>query len=463
MTVRRRHANALGVVARTAAVGALVAVAAAQPASAPVNPPTDAPEPPAAERASEAPVAEPAQPPRYSLLTAKQLTGDWCGARAELQDGGITFEPLFGVEYQQNFRGGANTHNAHDVAGMVFWNLEFDFGKMNLVPGGSFFARGLQSWNSGVRADVGSLMHPGIVVSTNGDREIEIQKWWWRQRLWDDRLEFRLGKLYTGDVMECVEYASNPIAKFLNQANFKNATTPHVLALGAYAKVWPADWLYLSGLVADSDADGDLNRRGTAGFDSTFHGPAHFCSYWEVGFLPAELPGAAGMWPGHYRFGGWYDPRPKAVFISDPGGNRATRWENGEAGFYVNLDQMVWKESTDPADKQGLGLFARYGYARQDVNLISHYWAAGAEVLGLVPARDEDTLGFSVAQCILSGQHRSNVDPLDDRETIYELYYALKLTPWCTVSPDIQIITNPGGRRDARDALVAGVRVTISF
>ena len=429
----------------------------------------EAPAAPAAEEAGAKEAAEQRSEeiavttPTCDLLTAEKLTGDWGGRRTKLEDEGVTFCPLFAVEFQQNFSGGANTHNAHDVAGMVFWNLEFDFEKMGVGHGATFFARGLQSWNSGIKPDVGSLTHPGVVVSTFDDRDIEIQKWWWRQRLFDDRVEFRLGKLYTGDTMDKIEYAGNPIRKFLNQALFKNMTVPATIGLGAYAKAWPADWIYVAGQVVDAESDLDINRRGTGGFDTTFHGPARFLAYGELGILPAELPGAAGLWPGNYRFGVWYDPKPKPIFIDDLGGLRAEQQDNSSVGFYMNLDQMVWKESPSLDDEQGLGLFFKYGCAPQHVNLISHQWAAGAEYLGLIPSRDEDRLGFAVAQSILSGQHRRNINELDDRETVYELYYAYEITPWCTISPDVQFITNPGGEKDARDALVGGVRVTMSF
>jgi carbohydrate-selective porin OprB len=37
-----------------------------------------------------------------------------------------------------------------------------------------------------------------------------------------------------------------------------------------------------------------------------------------------------------------------------------------------------------------------------------------------------------------------------------------EMTPWCVIIPDIQVITNPGANKDARDALVGGLRVKIS-
>ena len=55
------------------------------------------------------------------------------------------------------------------------------------------------------------------------------------------------------------------------------------------------------------------------------------------------------------------------------------------------------------------------------------------------------------------------MNSLADRETVYELYYAIKVTPWCIITPDVQVITNPGGNNDTRDAPVGGVRFKIVF
>ena len=104
-----------------------------------------------------------------------------------------------------------------------------------------------------------------------------------------------------------------------------------------------------------------------------------------------------------------------------------------------------------------------YGFAHPDVNAINHYWSVGAQYQGLIPSRDKDVLAFGVAQSIMSHTYRNNVNPLADRETVYELYYAIVVTPWLVITPDVQVITNPGGNEDAHDALVGGVRVKIAF
>ena len=46
-------------------------------------------------------------------------------------------------------------------------------------------------------------------------------------------------------------------------------------------------------------------------------------------------------------------------------------------------------------------------------------------------------------------------------ETAIEAFYKYQLTEFMSVKPDLQYIVNPGGA--GRDAIVAGVRLEISF
>jgi len=172
---------------------------------------------------------------------------------------------------------------------------------------------------------------------------------------------------------------------------------------------------------------------------------------------------ARGELPGAYRLGMWYDPQRKDRFFNDLGGRRRTvPVKTDDVGFYLSFDQLVFKEVPAAAeDSQGLGLFLRYGFAHGDVNAVENFWSLGAQYQGLIPTRDDDVLGFGVAQGILSEQLRkTGADP--DRETVLELYYNALVFPWVTVTPDFQWILNPGGE-NGRDAFVAGMRVQMSF
>ncbi len=395
----------------------------------------------------------------YDIWTTKRLTGDWGGFRSWLDDEGIDFSMIYTGVYQQNFRGGIETHNSNEFAADFRMNLYLDLDKMGLVPGGFFFIRGKSSYNDGARANVGSLSTPAWVVG-GGDEEYYLDKWWYGQRFFDNKLEFRIGKLLTPvDLFDTNVYAQSPWDQFLNSAMDFNQTVPHRKAPGIFMKWRPCDEFYFQ--MAGVNADQRDSTRPLS-FDTTFHNDPSFIGLWELGWTPT-FQGPNGSMPGNYRFGWYYDPRPLTIYRDSLGGVRAPQTRGDDVGFYLSFDQLVFKENDDPKDKQGLGAFVRYGYAHRDINAVSNYWQVGAQYEGLIPNRDKDVLAFGVAQSIMSSQMRHELRNRADRETVYELYYAIHVTPWLVVSPDLQVITNPGGSKDDRDALVGSIRVKLSL
>lgn len=403
----------------------------------------------------------------FNLLTSKQMLGDWLGLRPKLLDAGITFRPRAWLYYEQNFRGGDNTHNAQEFTGDFRYDVELDFGKMGLIPNATFYLRAIQSFGNGIGGDVGTPRAPYFSSGSPGDfwysdsQPIRVDKWWWRQRFLDDRIEVRLGRMLNViDLFDQNDVSGNHAVAFMNRALNYNVTIPVVRGGGAFVKAWPTDWLYVQMSALDPDLPG---RRTGFDTDTLFHGPAHFISNFEFGILPKWFSSKNGTLPGNYRFGLWYDPRSKPIYRDSLGGALSTRFKNDDVGGYFNFDQMIYKENNDPKDKQGLGIFARYGFAHGDVNMIRHAWNLGATYRGLIETRDKDLLGFGVAQNIISTQYRHEINSRADRETVYELFYSIEVTPWLTVTPDVQVITNPGGTKDDRDAIVGGIRAMIEF
>jgi porin len=104
---------------------------------------------------------------------------------------------------------------------------------------------------------------------------------------------------------------------------------------------------------------------------------------------------------------------------------------------------MLLRESEK--DTQGLGAFFRYGFRHEDTFRLNQFWSGGLAYTGPIPTRDKDTLGFAVGQMISSEDYKSMVNPQAGSETMYELYYAIQITPWLVLTPDIQYIDNPNG------------------
>jgi len=285
-----------------------------------------------------------------------------------------------------------------------------------------------------------------------GCRTIDLTEFWYEQALWDGRVRFRIGKLDLTGTFECRgcpvsfdgnSFANDETAQFLNAALVNNPTIPFPdCGLGAIVHLEPLEGLYVSAGVADADADAR-----EMGFNTAFCGECNWFSIYEVGVVP-HLPSPNGPLPGAYRAGLWYDPRPKETHS---GGTRTD-----DVGFYLSFDQMLLRENAD--DAQGLGVFARYGYADAKVASVECFWSVGCQYLGLIPTRDADVLGFGVAQ----GTLVKAAGFTKPQETVFELYYNAAVLPWLSITPSFQYVLNPGGD-GTPDAVVFGVRLQISL
>ncbi|HOA72098.1 MAG TPA: carbohydrate porin [Phycisphaerae bacterium] len=369
---------------------------------------------------------------------------------------GITLNLSMTSIYQQNAHGGVNTHNAHRVTGSVDTELTFDFEKMGLWKGGQLYTFVESGWQDAIDEDVGDLF--GVNGDALGDRAIRVRELWYQQMLFDDRLRFKVGKMDLAVDIDTNAYANWEVTQFLNSAliNTGNMPLPD-FGLGAVLSVIPTDWLYVTFAAADAQADGN-----ETGFRTTFHGADYFFGAMELGLTPVWEVGGARL-PGAYRFILWYDPQSKEVFFDDRDGRRRrVPHKRDDTGFVFNMDQLVYKENPGTEDTQGLGVFARYGYAPEDANLIEHFWSLGAQYQGLLPGRDNDVLAFGFAQGILSDRFRA-VEKQGGRESVYEIYYNAAVLPWLNITPDFQYIMDTGGDRSGRDAFVVGVRVVVAF
>ncbi|MFW6155379.1 MAG: carbohydrate porin [Planctomycetota bacterium] len=391
-----------------------------------------------------------------TLWERETLTNDWFGLGRQRAEQGVSVNLGLTQVYQANLRGGRSTHRRSGrYAGSYDLELELDTGKLFRLPGGSFFLLAEGSWSEGIDASsVGSLF--GVNDDAGGERSIDVTELWYEQSLLDDTLRLRLGKLDLTGGFECQgcpvafdgsAYANDETSQFLNGALVNNSTIPFPdNGLGVVAYLQPREGWYVAAGAADAQAD----ARET-GFNTAFQGRGDFFTIFETGVVP-RLPSRNGRLPGAYRLGLWYDPQPKERFDG-----RGVKRD--DVGFYLSFDQMILKENVDEEDTQGLGLFARYGLADSQVNEIKTFWSAGAQYQGLIPARDEDVLGFGVAQGRLSRTAGFTVS----HETAMELYYNAEITPWLGITPSVQYVLNPGGLQGVDDTAVAGMRLQMSF
>jgi porin len=405
------------------------------------------------------PEAEAPDPPPATgegIWQRETLTDGWFGLGRRLEQQGITVNLALTQVYQQNLSGGLSTNSRKGrYAGSYDLEALADLETLAGIPGATLFAHAQGAWTMGVDPwSVGSAVGNANADAVE-DRGIDLTQLYWQQSFLEDRLQVRLGKLDITGGFECRErpvafdanaYANDEALQFLNAALVNNPTIPlpdYGLGLAAFAQ--PVDGWYVA--VGAIDAQGDYRE---TGFNTAFHDEDYFFAVAETG-LAVDLPLGDLDLPGTYRAGLWYDPRDKTEFETG-------RTRRDDVGVYLSLDQELFRES-DKNDGQGLGAFARWGWADSDVNEITCFWSAGLAYQGLIPTRDRDVIALGVAR----GKLVTAAGYQEEYETAYELYYGLWLAPWVQISPSLQYVQHPGGDPGIEDAFVVGLRVQMAF
>jgi len=393
-----------------------------------------------------------------SIFAAETLTQGYWGLNDILNNQGVDVSLSATSIYQQNVRGGLRTSDRSGrLTGSHDFEITLDLERILGLTGASVYIHNEGGWPDAEGINEQSV---GSFWGTNDDAadygSILVTEFWYEQRLCDDKLLIRLGKMDLTCGIDCQErpvafghntYACNENTQFLNSALVNDLAIPFPdYGVGIMAGYFPTENWYVS--VGAADAQANIRE---AGFDSAFHNRDYYFYIFETGFLPRFNLGGAEL-PGAYRMGVWLDPQDKDR-LNGPGSQR------DDTGFYLSFDQLLYRENAVAADEQGLGGFARFGWADDDLNEITNFWSLGLQYQGLFPGRDGDVLACGMAQAIFS----DHAEFTEDAETIVETYYNIYLTGWLQVTPAVQYIADPSADPAAKDALVLGIRTMVSF
>jgi len=380
---------------------------------------------------------------------ADTLTNGFGGLNDALEDSGIEVGFCLTSIYQRNTKGGLSTNNRKgEFSGSYDLEMTADLQRLLGIEG-VIFIHGEGGWTDSEGIDgtsVGSVF--GVNADAIGNRSLDIVELFYEVPL-GDRFTLTIGKIDFTGYFDASAFANDETAQFLNGALVNNPSIPFPdYSLGIIGTYNLSDDWYLMAGAADAQADGR-----ETGFNTAFHDEDYFFFIVESG-IARQFESETGSLQGTYRVGLWYDPQPKAHSDS-------SKEYRDDTGLYISCDQEFIKENDIPEDKQGLGGFFRYGYAPSKTNDLTNYYSFGAQYQGLIDGRDDDVLGLAYAHGDFSD--KADATYTEDYESAAELYYSAQITPWMTLSPSVQYITNPGGNEDVSDAVVCGVRALIVF
>lgn len=430
----------------------------------------------------------------------ENLTGEWAGARSQLASNGLEFATTYIGEFLANVRGGAQRGELYQ--GLLRSDVNLDIEKAGGWKGGAFHVSSLwiQGTEPNFRNDIAGLTGVQYLEPSNISAydTVRLYQLWLEQRFLDDRLTIRGGQLALDDWLLCSDYACLFIGGTHGWPAFLSALIPNggpaypVAGTGAMVRGRPCESIEIMGAVVDGDV-GDQASASRHGTHFAFGGDHGVLAVLEVKWQHNHEKNATGL-PGEFKIGGWFDNDyfddlrydTQGVSLEDDGtlsgqpSNGEPRSHHYNGGVYFNIDQKLWREKPD--SDEGLGAYCRIApWLPQDINPVDLYVAGGLIYQGILPSRGQDLLGVAVAYVDISDRLRGlqndantivelggtpktlTYGPLPDYEMALEVTYKVVLASWWSIQPDFQYIFHPGGSTALKDAVVLGVRTTISF
>lgn len=415
------------------------------------------------------------------IFEREQLLGEWLPTHPLLTDRGLSLFGGYTVEVWGNTSGGLDTGAVY--TGLLDFGAELDLEKALGWQGASMSTTWL--WLSGRDASedlVGNLLTTSNIAGFNTLRMLEL---WFQQNLLEDAVSIRIGQLTADSEFLISDYAGLFINGTFGWPSLAYMNIPEggpgypMGALGTRVAFSPVDWFTFQSAVYQGNVFAqDVNRHG---FRWRLDAQEGFTFFNEAQIRWNQREEETGL-PGQFKAGAWFQSGQFADALADS-------TDSGNSGYYFVVDQMLYRETGEPAapsaaadgksvknfketvkvekTDQGLGWFVRMGFAPCDRNFVDYYFDSGLTYKGLIPGRDDDSIGVGFGYAQLSNGAQNSVadegfNPAG-AEMVIEATYQCQVTPWFIVQPDIQYILNPGGSTSLSNAFVLGGRCSIVF
>lgn len=401
---------------------------------------------------------------------APYLFGDWNGTRSDLSRRGIDFTFAYGSQLVRNVQGGERTITRHSGQLVLGARADLDtlWGWNDTVFQLSVTERDGRS----LGADAGIAPLMPIQENYGRGQTWRLSELWLSKQFLDERVLVKAGRLGVG-------------ADFsLYGCDFMNITFcggQPGNTIYDYWQSWPiSQW---AALIKINVADDWTFGLGAYQINPYYaQGSSHGFSLLPDGTIgtlfPVELawtPQLLGK-PGSYKLGGWYSSADRADVYTDINGGAigisdlSATMQAGSRGAYVMLQQQL--VGNDP-QAPGVTAYINVLQADHATNAVDRAFSSSVLWRGPLASRPHDMLGIGYGTTSINHrvarrqrqQHARDPDVAVQgaTEQTAEIFYAIQLTPWLVVRPDLQWIHNPGGRDGERDVHVVGLKSSIAF
>lgn len=372
-------------------------------------------------------------------------------------DHGIRLGGLLIGEVNDLFSGGIPDAKRWTSNGLFILDASLDAEKAFGWHGALFDIQFLQFNGQNTSEQAGTL--PGYDSLPAGPpfNRSQLYQLWYRQKFFDDKFIFRIGKLAPTFTFNNV---SRPVPLHNENLEIPAVTSliytpifvnPTILGLlpGYYNSAYgltlsfaPNKKYYLSyGGFDDAIAQGKETGTLTApAFDGSYFQIAEGGISWLFGH--ENKPGNLGL-------GVWHESGPIELVENVKG--------NGASGIYVFGTQRLWYHHPS-RDISGISAFYQYGINNSDALLVRQYAGCGATAFSLIPSREDDSFGAGVALSWMNPNISTRAT-----ELMYQAYYQAQLLKSIYLQPTLSYIPTPGGASTLNPAWAGTLRLIVMF
>ena len=388
------------------------------------------------------------------------MTGDMFGVRSNLQNAGITVQGTGTLDFVNVLNGGQV--NGFTMLSLFDINATGDTEKLFGLKGGTIFVD-FQTANQ-TRSPAALVPdYWGYDVINSFGSFTQLGQYWYQQEILGDRLKVKFGKIDSN-----VDFAVP-----CTGLNFVNSSAYYPAGVVQDMPTYPRQAggvEILAKPLENFDArfgffDGSSNfanpNTGFVGSDTGTHGLATFL--WENPgsyFMIAELgpDWSIGEHAGKFR-AGWFEQ----LGYTDISGVNGPAVANGPTGAYAYANQHFFDPDGD-GGLLGLELFGQFSWSEPNRNPSQWGLMLGTQWQGVIDARPSDTVGVLWAYNQFTSNENLTTSP-GSSEAILEAFYDFQVTPWFSIQPDMQYISQPSSDASANisGAWIFTMRLSLVF
>ncbi|MDF1742495.1 MAG: carbohydrate porin [Gimesia sp.] len=374
-----------------------------------------------------------------SLFTRQYLLGDMFGARPCLAESGVLMDLQLTQFYQGVSSGGSKRE--FNYGGKADYMFTFLGGKLGLNEGFTAIMHAETRFGEDISGAAGPVTFPNssMLYPASDDHVTAITGLIFMQAL-SENFALTAGKFNLLDLWNMIyPNTGRGIDGFMNLSLL--AATPIVRTTnlsinGAGAMVMKDKQIQGALLVYDTN-----NSSTTAGLSDLFDKGAVVLGYWR---FFTELGGRPGS---HGFLGNWssrsYTSLDRSSLTVIPG------------------QGLVWADCCDA--NRNVRLMSNWMIADGDPNFFRWSGNVTLQANGLIPGRENDTMGAGYFYNELSSNFKQLVSPLVGIRNTQgaELYYNAAITPWFHLTADLQVFED--ANRAHKATVLPGVRANLRF